>query len=247
MKKSPKQRRGNDASANDNDIDYLSGGSVEQIVPAATRGADVSFVLLGYDIADWSLRVLLKRVWGARIPAKSWAVQPDAAEFQELLWNECGVDLVIGRSTGSPLSSSGASVWGNERDRVTPAGPRRTGQAVTRPLRTSSELLHEEVRRCSSAVAVNGTSSWGTCGLSGLRCSTPRAGGESSLLRAGVAARLRQLAGESLAGAGAAPDVPVVFSAWKDDPTQELIDEILAATNALLGEHHSQLDLPRDP
>lgn len=70
--------------------------------------------------------------------------------------------------------------------------------------------------------------------------------GKSSLLRAGVAARLRQLAGESLAGSGAAPQVPVVFNAWKDDPVQELIDEILAATNMLLGASASQLDLPRD-
>ncbi len=70
--------------------------------------------------------------------------------------------------------------------------------------------------------------------------------GKSSLLRAGVAARLRELAAESLAGSGSAPHVPVVFSAWKDDPTQELIDAILQATNALLGEEHSQRDLPRD-
>ncbi len=70
--------------------------------------------------------------------------------------------------------------------------------------------------------------------------------GKSSLLRAGVAARLREIARGSLAGSGAAPQVPVVFSAWKDDPTQELIDEILAATNSLLGDSASQLDLPRD-
>lgn len=70
--------------------------------------------------------------------------------------------------------------------------------------------------------------------------------GKSSLLRAGVAARLREIARGSLAGSGAAPQVPVVFSAWKDDPSQELIDEILSATNALLGESASQLDLPRD-
>lgn len=80
----------------DNYIDYLSGGSVEQIVPVQIlqKLKASHCVFLGYDIAEWSLRVLLKRVWGARIPAKSWAVQPDAAEFEELLWNECGVDLV---------------------------------------------------------------------------------------------------------------------------------------------------------
>jgi hypothetical protein len=80
----------------DNYIDYLSGSAVEQIVPVQIlQKLKVSHcVFLGYDITDWSLRVLLKRVWGARIPAKSWAVQPEAQEFEEVLWNECGVDLV---------------------------------------------------------------------------------------------------------------------------------------------------------
>jgi len=80
----------------DNYIDYLSGGSVEQIVPVQIlQKLKVSHcVFLGYDIADWSLRVLLKRVWGSRIPAASWAVQPDAHEFEDVLWGKCGVDLI---------------------------------------------------------------------------------------------------------------------------------------------------------
>lgn len=82
----------------DNYIDYLSGGSVEQIVPVQIlqKLKASHCIFLGYDIADWSLRVLLKRVWGARIPAKSWAVQPEAREFEEVLWSESGVDLIPG-------------------------------------------------------------------------------------------------------------------------------------------------------
>jgi WD40 repeat protein len=50
--------------------------------------------------------------------------------------------------------------------------------------------------------------------------------GKSSLLRAGVAARLRELAAQS-AGAGRSPRfVPIVFSAWKDDPVADLISEL---------------------
>ena len=80
----------------DNYIDYLSGSSVEQIVPVQIlqKLKASHCVFLGYDIADWSLRVLLKRVWGSRIPAKSWAVQPDAHEFEEVLWRESGVELI---------------------------------------------------------------------------------------------------------------------------------------------------------
>ena len=50
--------------------------------------------------------------------------------------------------------------------------------------------------------------------------------GKSSLLRAGVAARLRELAARTSAGGRAPRFVPVVFSAWKDDPVQDLIAEI---------------------
>ena len=47
--------------------------------------------------------------------------------------------------------------------------------------------------------------------------------GKSSLLRAGVAWRMRRLADDSLARRGTARFVPVVFSSWKDDPVPELV------------------------
>src|SRR5262249_4010269 len=53
--------------------------------------------------------------------------------------------------------------------------------------------------------------------------------GKSSLLRAGVAARLRALAKRSLEERGTARNIPVVFSSWRDNPTDELIAEIQKA------------------
>jgi WD40 repeat protein len=53
--------------------------------------------------------------------------------------------------------------------------------------------------------------------------------GKSSLLRAGVAARLEELARRSLQQRGSARNIPVVFSSWRDDPTVELIQEIRRA------------------
>ena len=50
--------------------------------------------------------------------------------------------------------------------------------------------------------------------------------GKSSLLRAGVAARLRELAGRGNGAARSPKFIPVVFSAWKDDPVEDLIAEI---------------------
>jgi WD40 repeat protein len=56
--------------------------------------------------------------------------------------------------------------------------------------------------------------------------------GKSSLLRAGVAARLRDLARHALLEGGASCYVPVVFSAWKDDPVEDLAREIEDAASS---------------
>ena len=56
--------------------------------------------------------------------------------------------------------------------------------------------------------------------------------GKSSVLRAGVAWRLRQHA--RTAPRGAVMDLPVVFNYWKDDPVRDLIAEIAAAVGPFL-------------
>lgn len=50
--------------------------------------------------------------------------------------------------------------------------------------------------------------------------------GKSSLLRAGVAARLGELALQNIDASRSPKFVPLVFSAWKDDPVEDLISEI---------------------
>jgi CHASE2 domain-containing sensor protein len=60
--------------------------------------------------------------------------------------------------------------------------------------------------------------------------------GKTSLLRAGVSARIRQLAARNLAERGSARYVPVVFSSWRDDPTPGLIAAIEAAVRPLVGD-----------
>jgi len=60
--------------------------------------------------------------------------------------------------------------------------------------------------------------------------------GKSSLLRAGVAWQLREFARESTARRRGARYVPVVYSAWKDDPTPGLIDEIARVVRPFLGD-----------
>jgi hypothetical protein len=50
--------------------------------------------------------------------------------------------------------------------------------------------------------------------------------GKSSVLRAGVAAKLAELARRSVEQRGFARYIPVVFSSWRDEPTGELVAEI---------------------
>jgi CHASE2 domain-containing sensor protein len=69
--------------------------------------------------------------------------------------------------------------------------------------------------------------------------------GKTSLLRAGVSARISQLAARSIADRGSARYVPVVFSSWRDDPTPGLIAAIEAAVRPLLSDDE-ELALPRD-
>jgi CHASE2 domain-containing sensor protein len=63
--------------------------------------------------------------------------------------------------------------------------------------------------------------------------------GKTSLLRAGVAARIRDLAAR-----GSAAYVPVVFSSWRSDPVPGLIGAIEAAVRPLAG--NGGLELPRE-
>jgi len=58
--------------------------------------------------------------------------------------------------------------------------------------------------------------------------------GKSSLLRAGAAASLADLAQRSFDQRGSARNIPVVFSSWRDDPTAGLIGEIQKAISPFL-------------
>lgn len=68
--------------------------------------------------------------------------------------------------------------------------------------------------------------------------------GKSSLLRAGVAHQLREL-GERLTARGLTGYLPVVFSAWKDDPIEGLISAIEAGVQSRLGASNRAV-LPRE-
>ena len=80
----------------DQHIDYLSRRPVESLMPLQILDklrSDHS-LFLGHTVRDQRLRVLLRRVWDARLPNKSWAVQLDVDNIERDSWMHLGVELL---------------------------------------------------------------------------------------------------------------------------------------------------------
>jgi DNA-binding SARP family transcriptional activator/class 3 adenylate cyclase len=80
----------------DDHIDYLldaePGAAVPVTLAAKLRRSHVLF--LGYGVADWSLRVFLRRIWGAdRLGYRSWAVDASPDRLTRELWRARDVDV----------------------------------------------------------------------------------------------------------------------------------------------------------
>ena len=91
------------AISEDDHIDYLVAGDAAGSVPVqiAARLRRSHLLFLGYSVDDWSLRVFLRRVWGAdRLSYRSWAVQPEVEHVAGELWHERGAE-VYGVSLGT--------------------------------------------------------------------------------------------------------------------------------------------------
>ncbi|HEU0337516.1 MAG TPA: SIR2 family protein, partial [Gaiellaceae bacterium] len=81
----------------DDHIDYLGRAELASAVPVtlAARLRRSHFLFLGYELADWNLRLVLSRVWGDRAVAYgSWAVQPDATPLEEAFWRHHDVRVL---------------------------------------------------------------------------------------------------------------------------------------------------------
>lgn len=80
----------------DHYISYMS-GSAEEVVPAQilAKLRKSNYLFLGYTIADWRLRVFLKRIWkGPGLGrAQYWAVEHDPDPLEEDLWRQINVRL----------------------------------------------------------------------------------------------------------------------------------------------------------
>jgi hypothetical protein len=95
--------RNNYVITEDEYIEYLSRGPIENLVPIQIldKLAGAHCLFLGYSMNDWNSRVFLQRIWkGASIPAKSWAIEPNPGSLETDFWQHSGVDLLAAPLAG---------------------------------------------------------------------------------------------------------------------------------------------------
>jgi DNA-binding SARP family transcriptional activator len=78
----------------DDYIDYLGRSELTAVVPVAlaARLRRSHFLFLGYEMADWNLRLILNRIWGERpVGYRSWAVQRSPSPLAVAFWRRFDV------------------------------------------------------------------------------------------------------------------------------------------------------------
>jgi hypothetical protein len=80
----------------DHYIDYLARADITRVLPKPIpdKLRNSHFLFLGYGMADWNLRVILRRIWGAQgLDYPSWSIQYDPDEIEMRFWDDRGVDV----------------------------------------------------------------------------------------------------------------------------------------------------------
>ena len=78
----------------DDYIDYLGRSELTAVLPVAlaARLRRSHFLFLGYEMADWNLRLILNRIWGERpVGYRSWAVQRSPSQLAQAFWRRFDV------------------------------------------------------------------------------------------------------------------------------------------------------------
>jgi hypothetical protein len=81
----------------DDHIEFLGRSELATAVPVtlAARLRRSHFLFLGYEMADWNLRLVLNRVWGGRaVVYGSWAAQPAPTALERAFWRHYDVDVL---------------------------------------------------------------------------------------------------------------------------------------------------------
>jgi SIR2-like domain len=80
----------------DHYIDYLAHTDITQLLPTPIpqRLRNSHFLFLGYGMADWNLRVILRRIWGTQgLDYPSWSIQHEPDELETRFWRDRGVTV----------------------------------------------------------------------------------------------------------------------------------------------------------
>jgi DNA-binding SARP family transcriptional activator len=81
----------------DDYIDYLGRSDLTAVVPVSlvAKLRRSHFLFLGYEMADWNLRLILNRIWGERpVAYRSWAVQRSPSPLAQAFWRRYDVTPV---------------------------------------------------------------------------------------------------------------------------------------------------------
>jgi DNA-binding SARP family transcriptional activator len=81
----------------DDYIDYLGRSELTAVVPVAlaARLRRSHFLFLGYEMADWNLRLILNRIWGERpVGYRSWAVQRSPSPLAVAFWRRFDISAL---------------------------------------------------------------------------------------------------------------------------------------------------------
>jgi DNA-binding SARP family transcriptional activator len=81
----------------DDYIDYLGRSELTAVVPVslAARLRRSHFLFLGYEMADWNLRLILNRIWGERpVAYRSWSVQRAPSPLAQAFWRRFDVSAL---------------------------------------------------------------------------------------------------------------------------------------------------------
>jgi hypothetical protein len=80
----------------DHYIDYLAQTDITQLLPAPIpkKLRNSHFLFLGYGMADWNLRVILRRIWGTQgLDFPSWSIQRRPDPLETRFWDDRGVEV----------------------------------------------------------------------------------------------------------------------------------------------------------
>ena len=190
----------------DDHIDYPGPGELEAAIPVTltARLRRSHLLFLGYDLADWNLRLVVSRLRGGHAaPYASWAVRAAPSALELAFWRRLDVQAVeVDENAFAGLLDGRLDGMVDRMSEQLPASRPTRGWRRSRTPRST---------RCSSSAA-SATSRSSAPTSSPRRLTVlygPSGVGKSSLLAAAVARWLREL-----------PEQPVVvvFSSWSDRP-----------------------------